>query len=171
MFCAACAELRVLDLDEGIERALRENRRRTVSQATAFSALTPRDEDPLFVVPSFTDIDNIIQLTGQALQTEATVSGQRVELMDRTDFTTSVDLLAALVYLGLQSMSGDEVAHCLREVDASLAIVLITGWKLEVDTSSLAAFDFYLHKPFGPLQRVQTVVQRAVDLHQQPIEG
>ena len=80
-------------------------------------------------------------------------------------------MLAALVYLGLQSLSGDEVAHPLREVDASLAIVLITGWKLEVDTSSLAAFDFYLHKPFGPLQRVQTVVQRAVDLHQQPIEG
>jgi len=93
------------------------------------------------------------------------------ECMDRTDFTTSVDVLAALVHLGLQSMSGDEVAHRLREVDASLAIVLITGWKLEVDTSRLAAFDFYLHKPFGPLQRAQTVVQRAVDLHQQPIEG
>ena len=74
------------------------------------------------------------------------------ECMDRTDFTTSVDVLAALVHLGLQSMSGDEVAHRLREVDASLAIVLITGWKLEVDTSRLAAFDFYLHKPFGPLK-------------------
>ena len=85
MFCAVYAQLRELDLNEGIERALRENRRRVVSQATAISALTPRDEDPLFVVPSFADIDNIIELTGQALQTEATVSGQRVELMDRTD--------------------------------------------------------------------------------------
>ena len=30
MFCAIYAQLRELDLDEGIERALRENRRRVV---------------------------------------------------------------------------------------------------------------------------------------------
>ena len=77
---------------------------------------------------------------------------------------------AVLVDLGLQSMSGDEVARRLREVDASLAIVLITGWKLEEDDPRLAAFDFYLHKPFGHLQRVQTTVQRAVELHQQRSE-
>jgi hypothetical protein len=59
MLCAVCTQLRVLDLDEYIERALWENRRRAVSQAgiELAQALTPRDEDPLFVVPSFTDID------------------------------------------------------------------------------------------------------------------
>jgi len=72
---------------------------------------------------------------------------------------------------GYRAWSGNEVVHRLREVDASLAIVLITGWKLEIDASRLAAFDFYLHKPFGHLQRVQTVVQRAVDLYQQRVEG
>lgn len=78
---------------------------------------------------------------------------------------------AALVDLGLQGVPGDEVARRLREVDASLAIVLITGWNLEDDDPRLAAFDFYLHKPFGHLQKVQTAVQQAVDLHRQRVES
>ena len=95
---------------------------------------------------------NSIELAGQALQTEATVPGQRVELMDRTDCRLRPICSRRLSIWACEHVR-DEVAHRLRElVDASLAIVLITGWKLEVDTSSLAAFDFYLHKPFGPLK-------------------
>lgn len=112
------AQTRVLCLAECVELAFAENRHRAVSQAgielaraqlqqalsvrwpqaTATSALTLRDEDPLFVFPSFTDIYDI-ELIGQALQTEVTVPEQRVELMDRTHFTTSVDLLYPL-YIG-----------------------------------------------------------------------
>ena len=114
----ASAQTQVLDLDACVDLALVENRRRAVSQAgialaeaqlqqalsvrwpqaAATSSLTLRDEDPLFVFPSFTDIYNI-NLAGQELQTSVTVPEQRVELMDRTHFTTSVDLLYPL-YIG-----------------------------------------------------------------------
>ena len=136
----AGAEVRVLELDECVEVALERNRRRTVSRLG-------------------------VELAEAQLQQALSVRWPQVAA---TSALTLRD--EALIDLGLMGMPGDEVARRLREIDFALGTVLITGWKLEEDDPRLEAFDIYLRKPFGQLQRVQEAVQQAVDLYLQRVE-
>ena len=70
---------------------------------------------------------------------------------------------AAVVDLGMPGMAGDQVAAHIREVDAALATVLITGWSLSPDDPRLGDFDFCLQKPFDVAQ-VESVVSQALTL-------
>ena len=71
---------------------------------------------------------------------------------------------AALIDLGMPEMPGDRVAQAMREVDASISTVLVTGWELEADDPRLSVFDLQIHKPFGDIDALRSVVARAVEL-------
>ncbi|MEW6750854.1 MAG: response regulator [Candidatus Latescibacterota bacterium] len=73
----------------------------------------------------------------------------------------------ALVDLGMRSLPGDRMARQMRQIDPTVATILITGWELEDDDPRRHACDFYLHKPFGDLEELEATVARAVELHQQ----
>lgn len=70
----------------------------------------------------------------------------------------------ALIDLGMPEMPGDQVARKMRQVDPLIAIVLITGWPLRESDSRVAAFDFWVKKPFGSLRDVEDAVSRALEL-------
>ncbi len=70
----------------------------------------------------------------------------------------------ALVDLGLQDVSGAEVARRLRAADSVLSLVLISGWDLKEGDPRRAAFDFYVRKPFADLAKLDEVVHMAVEL-------
>ena len=72
---------------------------------------------------------------------------------------------AVLVDLGMAGMAGDEVARRLRQVDAVVATVLITGWELGPADPRREAFDYQLQKPFDDLDEVGRVVAEAIGLH------
>ena len=71
----------------------------------------------------------------------------------------------ALIDLALPGMPGDEVARQIRQLDPSVALVLITGWELQQGDPRLAAFDLQIHKPIDDLDTLEHIVARAVELH------
>ena len=71
----------------------------------------------------------------------------------------------ALIDLGMPGLAGDQVAVRLRRLDPSVATVLITGWVLEQDDVRSRWFDFQIPKPLDDLDEVETVVAKAVELH------
>ena len=71
----------------------------------------------------------------------------------------------ALIDLGMPRMAGDRVAAVLKAADSCLATILITGWPLTDADPRKADFDFQLDKPFDDLDEVESVVARAVELH------
>ena len=72
----------------------------------------------------------------------------------------------ALIDLGLPGMPGDQLALEIRERDAALVTVLVTGWDLEKDDPRLSAFDFWLKKPLKNLNHVKGVIGSAIAFHQ-----
>lgn len=68
---------------------------------------------------------------------------------------------AVLIDLGLPELSGDQIAQAIRQADAAVAIVLISGWRLSPDDARLSLFDFHLQKPFD-LQEVISMVNKAI---------
>ena len=97
---------------------------------------------------------------------EAVLSG--VEAMER--FTPGrYDV--ALIDLGMPGMPGNRIAEEMRQVDPSVATVLITGWELEEDDPRLSAFDFRIQKPFSDLDKVKNAVAQAVELHDRRTDG
>lgn len=111
----------LLSLEECIDVALENNRQRSVSQlaveiaeaqhrqalsarwpqAVLTSALTRRDDDPVFIFPEETSTYSI-GLGGQALETTVTIPDKHVKLMDRTHFTAMVDFTYPLYTGGLR---------------------------------------------------------------------
>lgn len=69
----------------------------------------------------------------------------------------------AMVDLGMPGMSGDQIAAHIRDVDPTVATILITGWSLSVDDPRRSHFDFSIQKPFG-VGQVEVAVKRALDL-------
>ncbi len=72
----------------------------------------------------------------------------------------------ALIDLGMPGLAGDKVAEKLRDVDASLSTILMTGWSLSKDDERLAAFDDHLQKPFTEFNELLNVVGRAIATHE-----
>ena len=71
----------------------------------------------------------------------------------------------ALIDLGMPGLAGDQVAARMRQLDPSVALVLVTGWVLEQDDVRLRWFDLQIPKPFDDLDEVESVVARAIELH------
>ena len=110
-----------LDLEACIEIALENNRHRPASrlaveiaeaqhrqalsarwpQVSLTTALTRRDDDPVFIFPEETST-YAISLGTQPLETTVTVPDKHVMLMDRTHFTATVDLVYPLYTGGLR---------------------------------------------------------------------
>ncbi|MFT5086963.1 MAG: signal transduction histidine kinase [Candidatus Latescibacterota bacterium] len=91
-------------------------------------------------------------------------------------FTSGAEALAsfaagqyhiALVDLGLQDISGDQVARRLRQADPHIALVLISGWSLTESDPRRTVFDLYLGKPFARLYQIDEVVHQAFALHRE----
>ena len=76
----------------------------------------------------------------------------------------------ALIDLAMPGMPGDQVARKMQQLDPSVVAVLITGWDLKPDDARLAAFDFWLRKPFDDLGELEASVARAVELHDRRVE-
>lgn len=110
-----------LSLEECIDVALENSRQRSVSQlaveiaeaqhrqalsarwpqAVLTSALTRRDDDPMFIFPEETSTYSI-GLGTQQLQTTLTIPDKHIELMDRTHFTATIDFIYPLYTGGLR---------------------------------------------------------------------
>jgi PAS domain S-box-containing protein len=77
----------------------------------------------------------------------------------------------AIIDLGLAGITGDRVGRLMRQTDASLATILISGWDIEDGDPRIAPFDFWLEKPFDDLKQVEAVVAKAVELHDSRSKG
>lgn len=77
----------------------------------------------------------------------------------------------AIIDLGLAGITGDRVGRLMRQTDASLVTILISGWDIEDGDPRIAPFDFWLEKPFDDLKQVEAVVAKAVELHDSRSEG
>lgn len=73
----------------------------------------------------------------------------------------------ALLDLGMPDMSGDVLAHELRQINPHVGLILTTGWKLEEDDPRLSEFDFWIQKPFRGFDLLRTRVHEAVALYDQ----
>jgi PAS domain S-box-containing protein len=74
-----------------------------------------------------------------------------------------------LIDLGMSGMSGDRLLREMRQIDPSVATVLITGWDLPDTDMRVIPFDFRVQKPFEDLDEVERVVARAMELHDERI--
>jgi CheY-like chemotaxis protein len=66
--------------------------------------------------------------------------------------------------LGMPGMPGDKIAEMVRVEYPAIALVLMTGWRLEETDARLSRFDFVLEKPLHDIQVVRDVVAMAVNL-------
>ena len=80
------------------------------------------------------------------------------------DFTSG-QYEVALIDLGIPGIPGDQVAQQLRQADASIVIVLITGFELDEDDARLALFDLWYQKPLSVAQ-LDEMLNQATALHQ-----
>lgn len=68
--------------------------------------------------------------------------------------------------LGMPGLPGDKIAKLVKTQTPQLALVLMTGWRLEDGDPRLSLFDFVLKKPLHDMQEVRDIVARAVNLAQ-----
>jgi PAS domain S-box-containing protein len=68
---------------------------------------------------------------------------------------------AVLIDLSLPGMPGDQIATQIKQMDATVVTIMMTGWILEEGDPRLAPFDYRLQKPFVP-QELRQIVGRAV---------
>ncbi len=83
-------------------------------------------------------------------------------LKEIKDHPDSID--AILVDLRMPAMSGMEILHQVRNIDANLPVIVITGYatvELAVEAMEKGAFSF-IPKPFTP-EQLQSVVHRALE--------
>jgi len=103
--------------------------------------------------------------------------GERHEVEAVGDGRQALDLFAqdkydaVMIDLGMSGISGDQLVKRIREIDPMVATVLITGWALPDADARVMSFDFRLEKPFGDLDEVEAVVARAIELHDERIQG
>lgn len=97
--------------------------------------------------------------------------GEQHEVETTTDGRQALDRFApgkydvAMIDLGMSGMPGDRLLREMRQIDPSVATVLITGWDLPDTDTRVILFDFWVQKPFEDLDEVETVVAQAVKVH------
>jgi two-component system cell cycle sensor histidine kinase/response regulator CckA len=70
-----------------------------------------------------------------------------------------------IIDLGLPELPGDKVVQYIRQLDSSVALMMVTGWTLETDDERLSLFDFYSQKPFVDLQEFKDTIDQAILLY------
>ena len=75
-----------------------------------------------------------------------------------------------LVDQGMPEIPGHQVARQMKQADASVVAVLITGWEFDRRDPRLSVYDLRIQKPFDDLEEVKEVVARAIELHDQRAE-
>ncbi len=68
---------------------------------------------------------------------------------------------AVLVDLSLPGVPGDQIAIQIKQMDAAVVTIMMTGWILAGSDPRLAPFDYCLQKPFVP-QELRDIVSRAI---------
>lgn len=71
---------------------------------------------------------------------------------------------AILIGLGMAEAPGGRLAEQLKQLDAEVITVLITGWEVQEFDPRMAGFDFRIQKPFEDADEVRNLVARAVEL-------
>ena len=66
--------------------------------------------------------------------------------------------------LGLPGMPGDKLGQLIRQKDASVVLILMTGWQLSPNDSRRLGFDFYLQKPFADPNELDTLITKSLNL-------
>jgi DNA-binding response OmpR family regulator len=101
------------------------------------------------------DEENVRELLADILgsegyQVELAASGR--EALDKFGDGRAFD--AMFTDLGMQGMSGWELAHAVREIDDKIPVAVITGWGEAVGSSErrAAQVDWVIAKPFDTTQ-------------------
>jgi len=76
-----------------------------------------------------------------------------------------------LVDFSMPGMPGNVVAHELRQLDATIALILITGWELTRDDPRADAFDLVIQKPFGDRVELFNGVAEAIAIHDERVKA
>lgn len=63
---------------------------------------------------------------------------------------------------GMPKLPGNQLAAHLRQLDPAPALILITGWELNIQAPEFSAFDFQLQKPFGDMESLLKIVSQAI---------
>ena len=117
------------------------------------------------------DEENVRQLLRDVLESEgyrvrlATGGREALGLLENEEFD------AVFTDVGMQGMSGWELARAVREADASMPVAVITGWGDAVGSAerSAARVDWVVSKPFDAAQilAIAREVARRVESRQQ----
>ena len=124
-----------------------------VAEAPAIALVPHRPEGTRILVVD--DEENVRELLADILESE----GYQVELaasgreaLDR--FGDGAGFDALFTDLGMQGMSGWELAHAVREIDGKIPVAVVTGWGEAVGSSDrlAAQVDWVIAKPFDAAQ-------------------
>ncbi|MEL6342346.1 MAG: ATP-binding protein, partial [Myxococcota bacterium] len=72
------------------------------------------------------------------------------------------DFDVAIIDLSMPQMSGDTLAHALRERDPTLSLILLTGWLIQPDDPLMEGFDGLLQKPLTDLSTARQRIAEAI---------
>jgi CheY-like chemotaxis protein len=105
-------------------------------------------------------LSDVLATGGHEVET-ATSGSQGIEIFENKEF----DLV--FTDLGMPGMSGWEVAEKVKSINGRVAVILITGWNIELKETGMKDkwVDLVVHKPFG-MDKVLNVVQEGMQLRE-----
>jgi len=132
--------------------ALNPAKQETPADPPAITLVPQRPEATRILVVD--DEENVRQLLRDVLESEgyqvvlAAGGREALELFGRESFD------AVFTDIGMQGMSGWELAHAVRELDAAVPVAVITGWGEAVGSGerTAARVDWVVTKPFDTAQ-------------------
>jgi signal transduction histidine kinase/ActR/RegA family two-component response regulator len=134
--------------------AAASNSRQEPAAAAPAIALVPQRTDAtrILVVDDEENVRELLAdiLESEGYQVELAASGR--EALDKFGDGRAFD--AMFTDLGMQGMSGWELAHAVRELDEKIPVAVITGWGEAVGSSErlAARVDWVIAKPFDTAQ-------------------
>jgi signal transduction histidine kinase/CheY-like chemotaxis protein len=133
--------------------AMTAARQAPAAEAPAIALVPHRPEGTRLLVVD--DEENVRELLADILESE----GYQVELAASgrealEKFGDGSGFDALFTDLGMQGMSGWELAHAVREIDAKIPVAVVTGWGEAVGSSErlAAQVDWVIAKPFDAAQ-------------------
>ena len=108
-------------------------------------------------------VETLMEYLGESCEMEVVRDGQ-----DAVDGYVAGGYDVVLIDLLLPGMGGDQVASRLRQVDAGVVRVLVTGVELSADDPRLSAFDLWYQKPIDA-DHIDEMMEHVVQLRQQRV--